>query len=262
MSQRAEFILLGTGASSGVPVVGCDCEVCRSHNPKNQRFRPSGLLRARGKTVMVDTGPDFRSQALRGEVHHIDGVIYTHTHYDHVGGLDDLRIFFFRQKQPIPCLLSHESLEDLKTRFNYIFRPRTHSKNFTVQMEFQVLEQREGEVVFCGLPTTYFSYQQGGMWVNGFRWGNLAYVSDICDYEDSIFQWLFGVKYLVVSALRHGPSHVHLTVDQAVDFSRRVGAQRTWFTHISHELDHEETNAILPPEVRMGYDGLIIDFDF
>ena len=258
--EEGEFLFLGTGGSAGSPVIGCHCDVCDSHDLHNRRLRPSGFVRWKGKNILIDTGPDLREQLLREEIDHIDGVILTHTHYDHIGGMDDLRIFFFRQKQPLPCLLSKSSLKDLKSRLSYMFLPRAHGSSFSVQLDFQVLGDSVGSTEFTGLPIKYMTYRQGGMLVNGYRFGNFAYVSDICDYSDDLFDELKGVDTLVLSALRHDPSHVHLTVTEAVAFAQRVGARQTWLTHLGHELDHQATNRDLPREVQLAYDGLHFKF--
>ena len=258
---QGSFLFLGSGASSGVPVVGCKCEVCQSKDPKNTRLRPAGLVSWQGKQILIDAGPDFREQALAHSIDRLDGVIITHTHYDHIGRLDELRIFYFYQKQALPCLLSRESMDDIEHRYYYMFRDHMHGSNFTARMDWQVLEAERGDVIFQGVPIRYMSYKQGNMGVNGFRFGDFAYISDIYEYPETIFEDLAGVRKLVVGALRKSKSYVHFTTDQAVAFAQKVGAEQSWFTHISHDLDHEATNADLPPEVRMGYDGLEITFN-
>lgn len=260
MRRKGEFLFLGSGGSMGVPVVGCMCPVCTSNSDYNKRLRPSGIVEMDGKKLLIDSGPDFRYQALRAHIHHIDGVLLTHTHYDHVGGLDDLRIFFFRQQEALPCLLSEVSYEDLRKRYDYLFKEKSHGSNVTAQLKFQILDSSRGHTTFQGIKLGYFSYKQGHMLVNGFRFGDFAYVSDISIYPETIFEDLKGIKTLVVSALRHTPAHVHFTVEQAVAFAKRTGAEQTYFTHISHELDHEETNALLPSGIHMGYDGLRFTF--
>lgn len=258
--RGGRFLFLGTGASSGVPVIGCSCRVCRSSSLYNKRLRPSALVSVLGREFLIDAGPDFRYQALYYGIKKLDGVLFTHTHYDHTGGLDELRVFYFLQRRPVPCLLSQESYADIESRFSYMFKDHMHGSNFTARLEWQQLPEKKGEVVFQGVPIGYVSYSQGGMSVNGFRFGSFAYISDIYEYPPSIFEDLRGVKTLVISALRYSESHVHFTVQQAVDFAHKVGAHETWLTHISHDLDHEETNQKLPKEVQMGYDGLELNF--
>lgn len=262
MSHTGRFLFLGTGASMGVPLVGCDCAVCQSPDPHNKRLRPSGLVQVKDRVLLIDPGPDFREQALRANVEHVDGVIITHTHYDHIGGMDDLRIFFFRQGQPLPCLLSKGSLKDVKDRMAYLFEERTHGQNITAQFDFQVLGAAQGEEDFLGVHLNYLTYRQGTMLVNGFRFGDFAYCSDICDYRDDIFEQLRGLDTLVISALRHEPSHVHFTVAEALAFAEKVGARMTWLTHVAHDLDHKTTNAALPDNVQLAHDGLEVAFQY
>ncbi|ADI38592.1 putative metal-dependent hydrolase, beta- lactamase superfamily I [Waddlia chondrophila WSU 86-1044] len=243
----------------GVPIIGCRCPVCLSKDEKNKRTRPSAFLKAKGKAIVIDAGPDFRTQALREEISHIDGVIFTHAHHDHTAGLDDLRVFTIRRSNPIPCLLSEKTANDLKRRYDYIFREGGESK-LVSKVELQILEEERGETHFLDISFRYLSYIQSGMLVNGFKVGNLAFITDIKNFSETIYDDLQGTKVLVVSALRHGPSHMHLTVEEALAFSRKVGAEQTWLTHIAHELDHEQTNRSLPSNVQLAYDGLTISF--
>lgn len=250
------FLFLGTGASAGVPVIGCKCAVCASPLPKNKRFRPSGLIHVHGKSILIDIGPDFRSQALQFGVDSIDGLLLTHTHYDHIAGIDEVRIFNVRQKKPIPCLLSRESYNELRKRYYYFF----NDKGESAKLDFIPFDDEMGEVDFLGVKIGYCNFFQSTMKVTGFRIGELAYISDIQKYDDSIFHALRGVSKLVVSALRPETSPFHLSFEQAIAFSERVGAKETWLTHVGHFLDHEAINALLPPHVRMGYDGLKLEF--
>lgn len=249
-------LFIGTGGSLGIPVIGCECPVCISDHPKNKRLRPSILLHLGGKVILVDAGPDFREQALTHKINRLDGVILTHAHEDHVGGIDDLRIYIIRQKGALQLLTSEETLSELKFRFRYIFDYT--GQGVVTKFEVQELKGDRGEATFLGEKIRYFSYGQMGMKVTGFRVKDFAYVTDICEYEESIFEELKGVKTLVISALRHTPSHLHFNVDQAVDFAERVKPEKTYFTHIAHEIDHEKTNALLPEGIQLAYDGLHI----
>jgi phosphoribosyl 1,2-cyclic phosphate phosphodiesterase len=257
--MQGRLTLLGTGASTGIPVVGCDCAVCRSADPKNHRLRTAALLQVDGKEILIDVGPDFRTQALQYGIKRLDGVIVTHAHYDHVGGLDELRIFNFRQRQPIPLLLSEATLEDLRRRYYYLFEDRIDGQSYIAQFDYTVLPE-SGSVQFLDLEIPFVTYFQGEMPVNGFRFGDLALISDIRNYDETIFGALEGVRTLVVSALRQSPSHVHFSVDEAVAFSEKVGAEQTWLVHMAHDLEHAETNAHLPSNVQLSYDGLSLDF--
>lgn len=255
------LLFLGTGASAGIPAIGCCCEVCRSKDPHNRRLRTSAVIQAAGKTLLIDAGPDLRAQALQHHIHHIDGVLFTHTHYDHTGGIDELRSYFFKTQQPVLCLLSETSMIDLQRRFYYLFDRPSDYTSLTTRLSFQVLQEERGTTDFVGLKIGYMTYHQGGMPVNGFRIGDLAYLSDIYDYHETIFDDLKNVKTLVISALRHDPSPVHFTVAEAVAFAKRVGAEQTWLTHIAHDLDHTSTNVHLPSSVQLAYDGLTIPFN-
>ncbi len=256
--KKGRFLFLGTGASAGVPVVACSCPVCLSTNPKNKRMRPSALLSIDEKKILIDVGPDFRMQAINNKIDKIDGVLVTHTHYDHVAGIDELRAFYLLHNRSVPLLASKESIEELRLRYHYLFAPKK-SKGLAAQIEFQELEGERGELLFQGIALRYTSYFQAAMKVNGFRFGSLAYISDIYDYPPTIFEDLRGVEILIVSALRNTLSPVHFTFDEAVAFAERVGARQTYFTHISHESDHDEIEARLPPEVRLAYDGLELE---
>ena len=253
--------LLGTGGSSGVPVIGCTCSVCQSTDPKNKRLRPAAVLQFEDRTVLIDCGPDIRQQALRHGVDHVDGVALTHVHFDHTAGIDDLRAYYFQSRKPLPCIASQATIDDITHRCAYLFEPPARGRSFTAQIEFQVLHGDRGVTDFVGLHTRYLSYEQGGMHVNGFRWGDFAYISDIKEYPDTIFEDLAGVKTLVLSALRYESSFLHFTIDDAIAFSQRVGATETWITHIAHELDHKKTNARLPDGIQLGYDGLQFEFE-
>lgn len=248
-----EILFLGTGNSMGIPVIGCPCPVCHSTDPNNKRLRMSAVVTFEGKRFLIDAGPDLRQQALKFGVDDLDGLLLTHPHYDHIAGLDELRVFFFRHQKALPCLLSEFTLGELKQRHEYLFRKRA-------QFDFTVLPGEQGAIEFCGIEIGYMTFAQGRMPVNGYRFGDLAYLSDVGDYEEKIFDDLKGVKRLVLSALRHTPSDLHLTVEQAIAFGRRVGAEETWFIHMSHDLDHETTNQELPEGFQLAYDGLTLHF--
>ncbi len=262
MKNKGTFLFLGTSASVGIPVIGCKCPVCFSGVTHNKRLRPSGLLKVGDRSLLIDVGPDFREQALRYKIDHLDGLLLTHTHYDHIAGIDELRVYYFLSKKRLPCLLSAESLEDLQKRYDYLFRPIGKGPTLSAQIDTHVLEGDEGELDFLGVRIRYMSYFQGGTKVNGFRIGDFAYISDIREYDASIFECLQGVQTLVVSALREEPSPLHLSLDEAVAFAEKVGAKQTWITHISHAMDHEKINQKLPSSIQLGYDGLEMEFEF
>lgn len=256
----ADFLFLGTGGSMGVPVLGCECSVCTSTSNFDKRLRSSGLIHANGKNLLIDCGPDFRIQALRANIKSLDALILTHAHYDHIGGLDDLRAFFLLKGNSLPAFLSNETATDIKCRFDYMFKKPSSEKIVIPKLELNEFKSDRGEVDLLGLKIKYLSYTQISMSINGIISGNLAYISDIKYYPETIFDDLQGIETLIVSALRLTPSAMHLSVDEAIDFARKVGAKQTYFTHIAHELDHKKTNAYLPPNIQMAYDGLNLTF--
>lgn len=251
---------LGTGSSAGVPVIGCTCGVCRSSNPKDKRLRASLLLETAGKVFLIDAGPDFRTQALQYHIDKLDGVLFTHAHFDHLGGADDLRAYYFLTGEPVPCLASRAMLKEFACRYPYLFEPANGSVSYKAQLAFQTLPEERGSVDFQGVPVQYVTYEQCGMKITGYRFGRFAYISDIHDYPETIFQDLQGVETLVVSALRFAPSIFHFSVDEAVEFAHRVGAKRTFLTHMAHEVEHDRCEAYLSDGVKLAYDGLVVAF--
>lgn len=259
--MKGNFIFLGTGGSAGVPMIGCQCEVCRSTTPENKRLRSAALIQIKNKIFLIDVGPDFRAQALHYHIDHLSAVLLTHAHSDHIAGIDDLRAYYFLHKTKLPCFLSEETFQEVKLRYHYMLQPLTSGKSISAQLDFHILPHDFGEFVIDGVRFEYFSYYQTEMKVTGFRIGNLAYVSDIREYSEELIERLKGVNILILSALRHLPTKMHFSIEEAIDFSRKVLAKKTYLTHIAHDLDYQSTNAILPPDVRMSYDGLEIPIE-
>ena len=259
--MQGKLLFLGTGASVGVPMIGCPCAVCHSPSPFNHRLRPSALIEIGNKRFLIDVGPDFRQQALQYGIDYLDGVLLTHAHYDHTAGLDDLRPLCFRRKYPLPFLLSQATAEEIERRYDYLFHTTAYPQdNGLPRFNLHRLTEERGEVEFEGINWQYVSYWQGGMLVKGFRVGQLAYLTDIYDFPHTLFDDLQGVEILVISALRHDKSPIHFSIEEAVTFAQQLQARETWLIHLSHNLEYEATNALLPPNVRLAYDGLTLTF--
>lgn len=253
-ARGLRLTMLGSGTSTGVPVVGCACAVCRSTDPRNRRMRPGLRLELAGGTVIVDTSPDFREQALRFGIDRVDAVLYTHSHADHVFGLDDLRIFNFRQGASIPCFGSDETMDRMRQIFTYVFaggqegggKPRLELH--AVRGPFDLLGER-----CLPIPVAH-----GEMEVFGYRVGRFACVTDVNFISEESFRLLAGVELLVLSALRYRPHPTHFSLAEAIAVARRIGARRTLLTHIAHDIDHGRLAIELPPGIELGYDGLVV----
>lgn len=260
--MKGTFLFLGTGSSSGVPMIGCQCEVCSSSNPKNKRLRSSGLVTLQNQQLLIDSGPDFRQQALIHQIDRLDGLLLTHSHYDHIAGLDELRIFYVRTRKPLPVLLSKATFQDIQKRYYYLFREKEEGGSLTAQLDFHLLEKERGEVQFCGLSIGHMQFEQAGMPVTGYRFGSFAYISDIKHYPETLFEDLTGLEILVVSALRKEISPLHFNIEQGIEFAQKIGAKQTYFIHMGHEIEYQETSAQLPAGIQLAYDGLKVEFDY
>ena len=248
---------LGTGTSVGVPVIACECATCRSEDPRDKRWRPSIVLELDGgPTVLVDASPDLRAQALRFELQRVDAILLTHAHADHVLGLDDVRIYNFRQGGAIPCYGAARTLAQVRRMFAYVFDPATPRGGGLPQLALWPLAGpfSLGRTTILPVPVMH-----GTLPVLGFRVGGFAYLTDCNAIPDASWPLLDGLDVLVLDALRHKAHRTHFTVSQAIDVARRIGARRTFFTHMTHDLPHAATCDALPPGMALAYDGLDLD---
>jgi phosphoribosyl 1,2-cyclic phosphate phosphodiesterase len=250
-------VVLGSGTSAGVPTLGCKCAVCTSQNPRNRRMRASLYLEHGGYRVLVDCGTDFRTQAIEYGIDDLDAVLLTHTHADHVNGLDDLRAFNMIHKHPIPLYGTETALNDIRTRFAYCFGPAPAGGGIP---ELHLREIESGYAFELGpIPVQPITVLHGKTAILGFRFDRFAYLTDVSAIPNETYQALTGVEFLITSALRHRPHPTHMSLAEAVDAAQRIGARRTWFTHMCHDLEHEATNAMLPRGVELAYDGLTFE---
>lgn len=244
--------VLGSGTSHGVPMIACDCDVCTSSDPRDKRSRPSIVIEHGAATLLVDTTPELRLQCLANDVRHIDAVLYTHYHVDHVAGLDDLRRFSAMQDGEVPCYGQAATLERLKAMFPYVFDPIGTHPSAVPRLALHTID---GPFEVMGCAVTPIPLMHGSLPVLGFRVGNFAYCTDVSEIPAASWALLEGLDVLILDALRRRRHPTHFNLEQAVDHALRIGARRTYFTHIAHELGHEATNATLPDGMALAFDG-------
>ena len=254
----ARVTFLGTGTSQGVPQIACDCPVCRSTDPRDTRLRPSIFLDVPDRAaILVDTTPDFRQQALTYGIRRLDAVLFTHSHADHILGLDELRRFNFLQGGPIPCYANGFAWDVIKRTFYYAFDgvPRLGGG----VPEIDAHEVAIDPFVVGGVRIVPVPVWHGRMPILGFRFGNFAYLTDCNRIPDESWPLVAGVDTLVIDGLRDEPHTTHFTVAEALDAIARVAPRRAYLTHMTHDLGHAATSARLPAGVELAYDGLVLD---
>lgn len=256
---QGQFILLGTGTSVGVPAIGCGCDVCRSTNSKNKRTRSSAIVGLPEGNLLIDTSPDLRTQLLREGIGIVHSVIYTHEHADHIFGLDDLRLFPFRLKAPVPLYCEPDVEHRIRHSFDYAFRDVEQTHPGAVPS----LEPRRiglEPVEILGATIRPLRLQHGPNYeVLGFRIGNIAYCTDTNLIPEESFEILDGCEVLIVDALRYQPHPTHFNVESALAAIERVRPKKAYLTHVCHDLEYEATNASLPAGVELAFDGLRVD---
>lgn len=243
---------LGTGTSQGVPVIACDCEVCISVDPKDKRLRSSILIESDDKSVVIDTGPDFRYQMLRANVQKLDAVIFTHQHKDHIAGLDDIRAFNYKQKAVMDIYANLAVQESLKREFYYVFSDIKYPGIPQIDMhEIQSEIFSVGDIEFTPIEVMHYK-----MPVLGFRVNDFTYITDAKTISESEIEKIKGSKTLVINALQKEKHISHFTLEEAITFAQMINAETTYFTHISHRLGkHEDVSAYLPKGIHLAYDG-------
>ncbi len=259
--MQAEIVFLGSGTSMGVPTLGCGCSVCTSIDPRDRRMRPSIIVLFRDgdseRCVLIDTGPDFRQQALRENLHTIDAVLYTHAHADHILGLDDLRPLSFKNLRKIPLYADQTTTQVLQQVFAYTFS-EDNKYPYKARVELRPLKEytRIFGAEFATVPLVH-----GTLKTVGFRFGNAAYLTDMSDIPETSFALLQDLDVLIVDALRRTPHPSHSNLETSLKFVEKIRPRLAYFTHIAHDLGHVETENELPAHVHMAYDGLRIPIE-
>ena len=249
-----QITFLGTGTSHGVPMIGCRCATCRSEDPRDRRTRPSVFIETDdGGAILIDAGPDLRSQALSHEINRVDAIVFTHGHADHILGLDDVRRYNHIMRRPMPCFADAQTVEDIRRMFAYVFDPDAPKGGGLPQLElFRVAGPFcVGRQEIVPVPVLH-----GERPIFGLRFGKFAYLTDCSAIPEASWPLLESLDVVVLDALRERPHPTHFSIDEAMDAGRRIGANRTYFTHMCHDLPHAATCSRLPPGFALAYDGL------
>jgi phosphoribosyl 1,2-cyclic phosphate phosphodiesterase len=254
---------LGTGTSFGVPQIGCNCRVCRSPDPRDKRSRTGAVVVTDGGTrLLIDTPPELRTQLVANGIDRVDAVLFTHDHADHTHGLDDVRAISVRRDGPLPMYGATRTLESLARKFPYIFDDAMRPTPGTVKPEGRAHALEDTVTVSIGdVDVTPFTVPHGHFAVTGYRIGPVAYVTDAKSIPEDVYPYLNGAKVLVVNALFRTEHPTHLSIPEAIRVAQRVGAERTYFTHLTHENFHADLEAELPRGIAPAFDGLTVRVD-
>jgi phosphoribosyl 1,2-cyclic phosphate phosphodiesterase len=257
--MKARVTVLGSGTSHGVPMIGCTCAVCTSSDPRDRRTRPSIYVDVEdGPKILVDTSTDLRQQALVNGLTRVDAILFTHSHADHVMGLDDSRRFSQMRQRSIPCYADALTVASLKKTFYYVFDPQTDKGGGLPQIDLHTID---GPFSIGAVGIQPIPLMHGARPIIGFRFGDFAYLTDTNHIPDAAWPLLAGVKTVILDALRHRPHPTHFTVAEAIAAAGRMQPQRTYLTHICHDLPHVATNEALPAGVELAYDGLQVTIE-
>lgn len=255
--MQVQLTVLGSGTSSGVPVVGCECSVCTSDNPKNKRLRSSCLFQVNGRNILVDSGPDLRQQCLTHNIKRVDAVLYTHIHADHVHGIDELRLFNAWQKSSIPVYGDPGTLNYLGKTFGYIFHPKVDYPSLVPKLEPHPI--KPGPFIFQDITITQIPCHHGDQWMTyNYRIGNVAWLTDTNGIPEESYGYLEGLDYLFIDGLRHKEHPTHFCLEESMKAAERIGAKQTYFIHLAHDYDHDDFDATLPAGFNLAYDGLSV----
>jgi phosphoribosyl 1,2-cyclic phosphate phosphodiesterase len=258
MAAPLQITVLGSGTSVGVPTLGCHCAVCTSTDPRDNRLRPSVLVSYGGHRVVIDTTPDFRAQALRAGLDRVDAVLFTHGHFDHIMGLDDVRPFNLRQKGRMPVYAAPETMASVERVFDYIFAPE-EPESWVAKLDPHLING--GPLDLFGLQFLPVPVLHGSKTIHGFRFGAAAYLTDHSAIPDSSMELLRGLDVLFLDALRYKPHPTHSTVARSIETVELLAPRRAFFTHLCHDLGHERAESLLPPHIRLAFDGMEILVD-
>ena len=255
-----KITILGTGTSQGIPVIGCQCLVCRSENQLDKRLRTSILVQIQETAVTVDVGPDFRQQMLRWNVGKLNGALMTHEHNDHVAGLDDIRPFNFMARKNFPLYGLPRVLDDIERRFPYIFAAEKYPGSPSVDL---IPVKPWTEINIGDLTVTALPVRHGKLNILGYSFGRVVYLTDVKFLDDKVIDFISEVDVLIINALHHKTHHSHLNLDEAIEMIGRIKPGQTYLTHLSHHMGlHENINRNLPENVKLAYDGLTIETGF
>lgn len=251
-----KITVLGSGTSSGVPTIGCSCQVCHSTDPRDTRLRPSILVQHLQRNIIIDTTPDFRAQVLRAGVQRLDAIVYTHAHADHIFGLDDIRPFNYHQRDRIPIFVSRPAFAVIQRVFEYVFDAKERNTNVP-KLDVNLIDESPFDVL--GLQFEPIPLRHGNDTIFGYRFGNVAYLTDHSEIPQSSLDRLHGLEVLFLDALRYRPHPTHSTIEKSIETAELLHPKQTYFTHMCHDVGHAATQATLPPGIFLAWDGLEID---